>query len=163
MPFTTFLSGHVPIKNMALEFDPSWNLDFPQKISDLITESSARGFIADAMFTLAHDHRAFKSMYLEVWLIDHGAVWSSEKGKDCNPVFYDYDQDFVEVRPGQVEFPGYENTAAYFIDLLSGIGDHAFAETSEDLSWIRSRGWTKGHIRMLARAGKQRDKCNMWR
>ncbi|KAI8716788.1 2EXR domain-containing protein [Fusarium sp. LHS14.1] len=163
MPFTTFLSGHVPIRNMALEFDPSWNLDFPQNMSDLMEESSARGFIADAMFTLAHDHRAYnESMYLEVWIIDHGAVWSSEKGRDCTPVYYDCEQDFVEVKPGQVEFSGYENTAAYFLDLLSGLGDDAFAESSADQSWIRSGGWTKGHIRMLACAGKQRDKCNVW-
>jgi hypothetical protein len=140
MPFTTFLFGHVPFRNMALEFDPSWNLDFPQTISDLVEESSARGYIADAMFTLAHDHRAFKSMYLEVWLIDHDAFWSSENGRDSNPVFYDCEQDFVEVRPGQVKFPGYENTAAYFIDLLYSLGDDAFAEASGDQSWIRSGG-----------------------
>ncbi|RSM20146.1 hypothetical protein CDV31_000941 [Fusarium ambrosium] len=162
IPFTTYLCGHIPVRNVAVEFDPSWNVDFPRDLSDLAEESSARGFIANAMFTLAHDHLAFQYMYLEVWLIDYDAVWSSEKGRDCNPVFYDYDQDFVEIRPGQVEFSGYENTAAYFIDLLSDLGDDAFAETSGDQSWIRSGGWTKGHIRMLACAGRQRDKDDGW-
>lgn len=159
IPFTSHLSGHIPVRNIAFEFDPSWNIDFPRYISDLVEESSARGFIADTMFALPRD-QPLDPRYLKVWLIDHDARWCSERGRDSSPAFYDCEQTFVQVRPGQVEFPGYEKTAAHFIDLLSDIGDDAFAGASRDPSWIPSEGWTKGHIRMLARPENQIDKDN---
>ncbi|KAF9771629.1 hypothetical protein IL306_010725 [Fusarium sp. DS 682] len=83
------------IKNVAIEFDQSWSMDFPYSIYDLVKENSARGYLARLLLDRAVDWstRAPES----IWLIDKGAMWSSHPDQDIATVYHDCDGDYIEV------------------------------------------------------------------
>ncbi|KAF5716051.1 hypothetical protein FGLOB1_2744 [Fusarium globosum] len=64
------------IKNVALEFDESWNKDLPKSYYDLMSEASARGFLS----------RLFYNRFLndsdtpDIWIIVKNGQWILEPG-----------------------------------------------------------------------------------
>ncbi|CVL07728.1 uncharacterized protein FMAN_14599 [Fusarium mangiferae] len=84
------------IKNVALEFDESWNKDLPKSYYDLMSEASARGFLS----------RLFYNRFLNdsdtphIWIIVTNGQWILEPGLACTPNPYrDYDTDYVPAWP----------------------------------------------------------------
>ncbi|KAL2673846.1 hypothetical protein Neosp_012290 [[Neocosmospora] mangrovei] len=92
----TVREGHdeslLGVQNFAVEFDPSWNRFFPDKIYTLKEEKSARGYLAKMLEGLAGC-----SFWTKLWLIDKKVRWSASPGKELGPVFYDYDGEYVQI------------------------------------------------------------------
>ncbi|KAF4465911.1 tetracycline resistance [Fusarium albosuccineum] len=81
------------VKNIALEFEPSWILDFPRDLFDLNDGKSSRGFLAQVLINMALSH----SWSAVFWLIDKSARWRARPDRDISTVFSDSDGEYVEI------------------------------------------------------------------
>ncbi|KAF5004693.1 hypothetical protein FDECE_8804 [Fusarium decemcellulare] len=81
------------VENIALEFEPSWNLDFPRDLFDLADGKSSRGFLAQVLIDMALSH-SWRAVF---WLIDKSARWRARPGRDISTVFSDCDGEHVEI------------------------------------------------------------------
>ncbi|KAF4944804.1 hypothetical protein FGADI_12399 [Fusarium gaditjirri] len=90
-------SIHLPVDNIALEFDPAWNKDLPESDYDLMSEESERGFLS----------RFFYNSYLNnstnptFWIIEKTGQWTwnpSYRGETSQP-FLDYHMEYIQVQP----------------------------------------------------------------
>lgn len=129
------------VKNIALQFDPSWNRYLPDKIADLSDEKFARGFFANMLSDLAFE-RWFACPNL--WLIDNSAGWSAEPGQDV--IAYDCHGEYVEI--GWDDNDYYDlceeeepSSAAFFLRELVHLGGWDLKEINEE---ALNRGWSHG-------------------
>ncbi|KAJ3528835.1 hypothetical protein NM208_g10022 [Fusarium decemcellulare] len=90
------------VKNIALEFDLSWNLDFPRDLFDLNDGKSSRGFLAQVLI----DMSLRNSWSGEFWLIDKSALWRARLGQEVSLVFSDCDGEYVEIDWSQIYSDG---------------------------------------------------------
>ncbi|RDA93833.1 hypothetical protein CP533_6401 [Ophiocordyceps camponoti-saundersi (nom. inval.)] len=65
LPFTSALGGYGHLSHIAVEFDPSWNVDLPKDLATLLRECTPRGFVARALAECATNR-----LYCFIWLID---------------------------------------------------------------------------------------------
>lgn len=114
--FSASSSGYGPVKNIAVEFDPSWNFNLPTTIEELRKESTPRGFTARA---------EWQYVDINLWLIDRHASRAPKKETPTSSprIFYDCEQDYIEttateIRDSEVE---YTHTAAFFLDQMESL------------------------------------------
>ncbi|KAM4058891.1 hypothetical protein HRG_008227 [Hirsutella rhossiliensis] len=69
LPFASFRRGYGHLSHIAVEHDPSWNVDLPKDLGALLQESTPRGFIARAMAECATN-----KLYCFIWLVDRALV-----------------------------------------------------------------------------------------
>ncbi|KAF4966972.1 hypothetical protein FSARC_5411 [Fusarium sarcochroum] len=85
-----------PAKNLALEFDSSWNLNWDfghDDLWDLREEESPRGLLANMLADVARD----PDFLPKLWLIDKSARWIARPGQDLSTVYHDCDSEYVEI------------------------------------------------------------------
>lgn len=121
LPFSCMFKGYGPPKHIAVEFDPSWNVDFPRNLDDnwdpvtnpgvsfvaLLKERTPRGFIARIVDDYAE--RVVDQDELPFfWLIDRGIqcrkTTSQCNAKDPRKEFYDCNHRYIETIPADVDF-----------------------------------------------------------
>lgn len=136
LPFSSQLRGYGPVRHIAVEFESSWNLNWPKDLYDLLDEPTARGFVARAVKAYAS-----KEMELFIWLIDRCPRLARRKPsrtqKTVPKVFYDCDQEYIETELVQcmpLDEEQFSQTAAHFVYRLDILGsweysDMAFADT----------------------------------
>lgn len=92
LPFTTYLRDFGPVQHLAIEFDPSWDLDWPEDFYQLHREKSARGFVSRLL-----EAALLENMNCFIWLIDQNASssWASSQQKPRR-VFYDLEREYFE-------------------------------------------------------------------
>ncbi|KAH6887499.1 hypothetical protein B0T10DRAFT_574542 [Thelonectria olida] len=120
LPFSSIFRGCALVRNIILEFDSSWNRDWPEREDDfceLANELSPRGFVANLITEIVEN----KSDYF-IWLIDRGKHQSIHEGGE-QKIFYDLDSEFVETMPEHDEYWHEEQSAAYFIRKLNQLGE----------------------------------------
>ncbi|KAJ3520946.1 hypothetical protein NM208_g13512 [Fusarium decemcellulare] len=100
------------VDNVALEFDPSWNLDLPTYLYEFDDRKSSLGFLARMLAEVARgDSRA-----TNIWLIDNNARWRANSKRDLGPVVYDCDREYIEVDVDDIYIDEpYEDSINYFI------------------------------------------------
>jgi hypothetical protein len=147
LPFSNIWRGYKPLKHIAVEFDPSWNVDLPQdrdenwdprptappriSFDDLLEERTPRGFIAQAVQNCA-TKTFFKDDHSFFWLIDRGIrptslSWNS---KFVPHEFFGDNHKYIETKLGGCDtVEEYYQTAHHFIDQFKLIA-------SEDLDRI---------------------------
>lgn len=152
LPFASFRRGYGHLSHMAVEHDPSWNVDLPKDLGALLAEPTPRGFIARAMAECATNR-----LYCFIWLVDGGLVrrdpadagsghdleegglaeedGGEEEDKDrdesCSDLmtFYDCDRTYVDTDrsdlvPHRYDSDAeYEKTALHFVQLLGTMGN----------------------------------------
>lgn len=97
-PFSSRNGGFPSIQNIAMEFDPSWNIDLPNHIHELLGELTARGCVARVVNARAKEYVDFT-----IWLIDRGATRSPDKDRKSPPrVFYDYEREYIETEQNEI-------------------------------------------------------------
>ncbi|KJZ77797.1 hypothetical protein HIM_02974 [Hirsutella minnesotensis 3608] len=127
LPFASRLQGYGHLSNIAVEFDPSWNLNLPKDVGALLEESSPRGFVARAMAECAKN-----KLYCSIWLIDRTISRSKPDPSDPEypflAKFYDCDRTYVnteleDLEPSRYYESGeeFQSTAVYFLDALAGL------------------------------------------
>ncbi|KAH8736143.1 hypothetical protein BGZ61DRAFT_441610 [Ilyonectria robusta] len=116
LPFSASSSGYGRVRNVAVEFDASWNFNLPKTMDDLLRERTPRGLVARAV---REDCDA------SLWLIDRYARRSTteQTPTSCPRIFHDCEQEYVEttqteVRDSEVE---YTHTAAFFMDQMESL------------------------------------------
>jgi hypothetical protein len=99
------------IKNIAIEYDPTWSLDFPMTLDRLSRENSSRGYLAKLLIDRASNrHRDGPE---NIWLIDKEARWTRYPSKwipdieelqevpaprqDITTVYRDCHADYIEI------------------------------------------------------------------
>ncbi|PNP58421.1 hypothetical protein FNYG_15084 [Fusarium nygamai] len=89
-------SQSMNIQNIALEFNESWNKDLPKSYYELMSETSARGFLA----RLLYNRYLNDSITPQIWIIVKNGQWTidPERQGTAEP-WYDYDTDYVHVSP----------------------------------------------------------------
>lgn len=147
------------VENIAFEFDPSWNQEFPTYIHKLMEENSARGCLArmvEEMVSPTADR-------LNIWLVDKTARWRvAEPDKVIGSVFHDCDDEYVQIGffdtyydpdRGQDTSP-----VTHFIQQFGSLGDFHYRDTerggwSPDLDYILERPnyWAESSIGLLVR------------
>ncbi|KAF5233589.1 hypothetical protein FANTH_12505 [Fusarium anthophilum] len=84
------------IQNIAFEFDESWNKDLPKSYYDLMSETSARGFLSRLLYNgFLND-----STTPQIWIIVKNAQWTIDpyRPRPTKPL-QDYDTEYVPVSP----------------------------------------------------------------
>ncbi|EFY89750.1 hypothetical protein MAC_04182 [Metarhizium acridum CQMa 102] len=138
------------VQHFALEFDSSWNTDWPKGPDELLGEASPRGFVARLILRAVLAEVGFF-----IWLID-GDVPAPNKPLEHahGQVFYDMDAEYVETPQWCVR------ESSYFIDHINqSLGDwYQFlgeeiphVGDSFDLNWSFD---TEAYIGILARREK---------
>ncbi|CCT75441.1 uncharacterized protein FFUJ_11462 [Fusarium fujikuroi IMI 58289] len=137
------------IKNVALEFDESWNQDLPKSYYDLMSEASARGFLS----RLLYNRFLNDSDTPDIWVIVKNGQWTLEPGLACTPNPYrDHDKDYVPAWPyfscrhcrRTHDFDGVFKNVKKFIHTLDDLGeackeDHPdYKEREYDNVWFGS-------------------------
>ncbi|KAF4495019.1 hypothetical protein FAGAP_8845 [Fusarium agapanthi] len=82
------------IQNIAFEFDESWNKDLPKCYYDLMSETSARGFLSRLLY-----NRFLNDLTtLEIWIIVKNGQWTIDpyRPRPTKPL-HDYDTDYIPV------------------------------------------------------------------
>ncbi|KAM5366437.1 hypothetical protein ACJZ2D_010547 [Fusarium nematophilum] len=133
LPFSSHPMGLPPVGHIGIEFNPSWNENLPEDVSGLLLERSARGFVANAVMALAEDFNAGE-LDCSIWLIDRRIRWRKRAKGDEPKVWYDCDQEFVEVKHDAVVYSTleeFEKTALYFIRQLGALGNGLYT----NLAW----------------------------
>lgn len=93
LPFSWRYGYYYDVRNIAVDFDPSWNDDLPDYFYKLFQEPSARGFVARSAEAFARGE-----MNCSIWLIDRSA--SLEAPRSHEPMmFYDCDVEYMETEP----------------------------------------------------------------
>ncbi|KAI8712662.1 2EXR domain-containing protein [Fusarium sp. LHS14.1] len=82
------------VENIAFEFDPSWNHDFPTCIYDLMEEKSARGCLAKMVEFMVSSNSFSR---FKIWLVDQTARWRAKPDQVVGPVFRDCDGEYVQI------------------------------------------------------------------
>lgn len=131
-PFSSLNGGSTSIQNIAMEFDPSWNIDPPEDIHELLDEFTTRGCVARAVNARAKEYAEFK-----IWLIDRGATRSPDKDREFPPhVFYDCEREYAETERNEILHDTeeeYRKTAWWFIEGLTRLGTPYYAEMRDPL------------------------------
>ncbi|KAH7002213.1 hypothetical protein EDB80DRAFT_685389 [Ilyonectria destructans] len=132
-PFSSLNGGSTSIQNIAMEFDPSWNIDPPEDIHELLDEFTTHGCVARAVNARAKEYVEFT-----IWLIDRGATRSPDKDREFPPhVFYDCEREYVETERNEILHDteeGYRKTAWWFIERLTRLGTPYYAEMRDPLA-----------------------------
>ncbi|KPM36404.1 hypothetical protein AK830_g10172 [Neonectria ditissima] len=81
LPFSSPCRGCGPMRNLVVEFDPSWNHDLGYffSLSCLSTENTPRGFVADLVYSLIHG-----DVDLVIWIVDRGARQCEQECTHCH-------------------------------------------------------------------------------
>lgn len=117
------LGGYSNVNHVAVEFDSSWKLNWPESIHDLLDECSARGLVARIVQEFAEGNWTGT-----LWLIDrHAQKTRSEGGLLGGTLmeFFDTNEEYIETDPSCLKSdPEDENswTAADFIHELDELG-----------------------------------------
>lgn len=137
LPFSSRWRGSDNIDNIAVEFDPSWNIDLPEQIYELLDESTARGCVARAVNARAKEH-----VECTIWLIDRGANRSPNKARKFPPhIFYDCDRKYIETEQNEILHDTeeeYTKTAWWFIEELTDLGTPHYAEVRDPFATHRN-------------------------
>ncbi|KAH7147911.1 hypothetical protein DER46DRAFT_515676 [Fusarium sp. MPI-SDFR-AT-0072] len=162
------------IKNIALEFDESWNIDLPESYYDLMSETSARGFLSRLLY----------NKYLNdlttpyIWIIVKNGQWTFDHYNTPHyktKPLHDYDTEYVPVSPYFTcrhclrthDFDGVFQNVKTFIRILNDLGedcekDHPdFTPDYDDVEYgafSEQFQITEG-VRFLAPRDKQIDLC----
>ncbi|KAM0541893.1 hypothetical protein ACHAPJ_013039 [Fusarium lateritium] len=122
-------------KNLALEFDPSWNLDwnFDYQDHDIVKlrcEDSFRGFLANRLAEVADDID-FTSVP-RLWLIDKNTQWIARPGRNLSTVYHDCDGEYVEIdwrdTRSDTRKSASRGAVADFIEKLGDLCDDGYRE-----------------------------------
>ncbi|KJZ69921.1 hypothetical protein HIM_10677 [Hirsutella minnesotensis 3608] len=127
LPFASRRHGFGHLSNIAVEFDPSWNLNLPKDVGVLPEEQTPRGFVARAMAECAKNN-----LYCSIWLIDRTIARPRPDPSDHEypflVQFYDCERTYVsteleDLEPARYYESGHEfqKTAIYFLDALAGM------------------------------------------
>lgn len=146
LPFSSQYRGYGPVRHIAVEFEPSWNLNWPECLHDLLDEPTARGFVARAV-----EAYASKKMEFSIWLIDRYPCLAHRKPlrarKSAPKVFYDCNQEYIEIdlveciMEDDKEWIGddkeFSQTALYFVYRLGRLGHMEYTDMglADTLSW----------------------------
>ncbi|KAH8687091.1 hypothetical protein BGZ61DRAFT_479281 [Ilyonectria robusta] len=126
-PFPSRDGGFPSIQNIAMEFDPSWNINLPKRIHKLLGELTARGCVARVVNARAKEYVDFT-----IWLIDRGATRSPDKDRKSPPrLFYDCEREYIETEQNEILYDTeeeYRKTAWWFIEELTRLGTPRYAE-----------------------------------
>ncbi|PFH56369.1 hypothetical protein XA68_16609 [Ophiocordyceps unilateralis] len=139
LPFSSSLRGYGHLSHLAVEFDPSWNVDMPKDLPALLQESTPRGFVARAMAECATNR-----LYSFIWLIDRHLIRAANANRpeveasdqpvtfyDCHHVYVETErEDLDDFRYGS-DFE-YEKTAVYFMQRLGTIGNGDYTLMADD-------------------------------
>ncbi|KAM5343530.1 hypothetical protein ACJ41O_012067 [Fusarium nematophilum] len=131
LPFSLDL-GYAGVRHIAVQFDPTWHLDWPDNFVKLLREPSARGFLARTATA-----RARMEMGGSIWLIDRQeshAEPAPGRPRPAPRIFYDLEDEFIETDPAAVMFNSdgtQRQNAASFLQRLaeqpwSGVGTSIF-------------------------------------
>lgn len=119
---------YVEVANVAFEFDPSWNANWPRGefgISDMIKETSPRGMLAKALYH-AVDHNTSP----QLWILDKDTPWVRSPDQDLYTVYYDCEDAYVEVAwedtRSDTTSEARWGLAREFIEHLSSLGQHDY-------------------------------------
>ncbi|KAH7017180.1 hypothetical protein EDB80DRAFT_772641 [Ilyonectria destructans] len=127
LPFSASSNGYGRVTNIAVEFDASWNFNWPETMDDLLNERTPRGLVARAV-----QGYIGQNVDMNIWLIDRCARRSptTQETTTRRKIFHDCEQEYIETAPTEVMHDSeaeYTHTAAFFmeeLDLLSR--PHAF-------------------------------------
>lgn len=115
--------GHGPIRYLAIEFDPSWNLNFPNSYSQLLEEPSARGFLARVVKDCTNEE-----LECFIWLIDRSVRVPRQRQKTEPNVFYDCGTAYIEADCRRIDWDddGLSQSAGAFFCSFAILGDEWF-------------------------------------
>ncbi|OAQ73134.1 hypothetical protein VFPPC_00926 [Pochonia chlamydosporia 170] len=134
----------------AVEFDPSWMLDWPSPDFDILREASVRGMLTRLLVeSLNEDDRCL------IWLIDRRAAPQETSASEEAPgeIFYDMEHDYVE--------PLFEaEDVSEFIYKIGNPADYIDHDRRYDALWEDPYGYdyrgcfdVKEHVKVLVRRG----------
>ncbi|EEU37046.1 uncharacterized protein NECHADRAFT_86744 [Fusarium vanettenii 77-13-4] len=116
------------VENIAFEFDPSWNHDFPTCIHDLMEEKSARGCLARMVDFMVSTH----SFRFNIWLVDQTARWRAEPDQVVGPVSHDCDGEYVQIGVyhtyNDLDEGASETPILQFIQKFGSLGDFYYRD-----------------------------------
>ncbi|KAM6509823.1 hypothetical protein FALCPG4_017463 [Fusarium falciforme] len=154
---------YLSVKNIAFEFDPSWNHAFPDDIWDLMREKSARGCLA----RMVDDMVSSDPSHLNIWLVDKTARWRlAEPDQVIGSVFHDCDDEYVQIGvldtyydPDKAEGT---SPVTYFIQEFGRLGDCYYRDVerggwSPRLDYLLEgpNYWAESSIELLVRRDNQ--------
>ncbi|KAM0342601.1 hypothetical protein ACHAPU_009457 [Fusarium lateritium] len=91
----SFGASPFQVDSVALEFHPDWNLVFPATMTNLLSESSARGLLAgwlkEAAMADARKHQPW------IWLIDRTAHWKGKSQLLPHTVYHDCNNKYTDI------------------------------------------------------------------
>ncbi|UPK95212.1 hypothetical protein LCI18_006147 [Fusarium solani-melongenae] len=94
LPAASCVLPYLDMRNIAFEFNLSWNHDFPDYIWALMREKSARGFLARMVDEMAGPWE----LRWNIWLVDKTARWRlAESDHVIGSVFHDCDDEYVQI------------------------------------------------------------------
>jgi hypothetical protein len=154
LPFSCMYRGYGPLKHVAVEFDPSWNVGLRRDIDenwdpktsprigfdDLLEEGTPRGFIARAVRDCAIS-AFFEEEHSFFWLIDRGMrrkTPSQRKPKFPPDEFYDCNHNYIETMLEDIEYDTFEEyfqTADHFVYQLGVMADGELSNIAYSLGW----------------------------
>ncbi|KAF5006250.1 hypothetical protein FDECE_7410 [Fusarium decemcellulare] len=115
------------VDNIALEFDPSWNVELSRDGYRFNDRKSPGSFLVRMLLDLAREDGI-----PNIWLIDNSARWRAKPGRDISPVSYGSDGEYVEIDWGEVCFDEvneeYKSSIVCFIQDLSREFDENLAD-----------------------------------
>ncbi|KAG5821434.1 hypothetical protein H9Q74_000271 [Fusarium xylarioides] len=163
--------GSTDIENIAFEFDESWHKDLPKSYYDLMSETSARGFLSRFLYNRFLND----STTPHIWIIVKNGQWTIDpyRPRSTKPL-HDYDTDYVPVSQyfscrnclRTHDFDGVFRSARSFEDSLDDLGlacekDHRnYAPVDHDGDWGFFDEFTiSSDLGFLAHRDMQIDLC----
>ncbi|KAF5233588.1 hypothetical protein FANTH_12504 [Fusarium anthophilum] len=164
---------NVYIKNIAFEFDSTWNVDLPKGYHDLASENSARGLFSRFLYSAYLNYATEPTIYLIQKTGQWTSYWPSDEMHD-NSFCNDNNTDYALVQPYYAcfrcqdwhESDGVSENVRSFINKLQDLCEacepdrpNNKADHSVDLQWMKQGYATSDSVRYLARLDKKIEDC----
>ena len=140
LAFKTMVRGFGPVQHLAVEFDPSWNFDWPAEFYKLHDEISPRGFVSRLITEVLSDR-----MHCFLWLIDRSTPTPQASSQTTSTrVFYDLETEYVETERVDIAWDAKGEdmkNSAFFINELAKSGEELYTMNGDPALPGSPREW----------------------
>ncbi|KAF5681528.1 hypothetical protein FCIRC_5498 [Fusarium circinatum] len=161
------------IKNIAFEFDSTWNVDLPESYCNLASENSARGLFSRFFYSGYLNYATESTIYLIQKTGQWTSYWPSDEIHD-NSFCNNSNTNYALVQPYYAcfrcqdwhESDGISENVRSFINKLQDLCEACEPDRpnnkpdhSVELEWMKQSYATSDSVRYLARLDKKIEDC----